>query len=214
MILEDVIKQFGLNQKHNSVMMALLELGCQPVSIISRKCGLNRSSTYFLLNDLVEKGLVELIVRSGIRYFASKSLESIHANFKKLGTEIDRAALIFEKEIPAIKMRFNPYMPKYKVISYEGPENVKQIFMEMNRFNGKIYAVQNKDLWKKSVLCQVVQGFGKNLVSVNVKNIQSEIYVYGSNTAMISYAPLSIFGVIMQSDEFAKTQKKLILQYQ
>lgn len=56
--LTEKLIQFGLTQKEAATYIALLKLSRTSASAVARESGINRSTTYVLLESLVKKGLV------------------------------------------------------------------------------------------------------------------------------------------------------------
>src|SRR3989344_5927610 len=57
MIVEN-LRQFGLNEKEISVYLSLISLGRSPVRLVAKEAKVNRGTTYDILKNLVELGLV------------------------------------------------------------------------------------------------------------------------------------------------------------
>ena len=55
------LQQIGLTEKEAKVYLAALELGEKAVQVIAQKAGVNRATTYFILESLIEKGLQRAI---------------------------------------------------------------------------------------------------------------------------------------------------------
>jgi len=56
MHLEEDLVSLGLKKTEAKVYLALLELGVGTVSVVAKKAGLNRTSTYDVIQPLVGKG--------------------------------------------------------------------------------------------------------------------------------------------------------------
>ena len=57
----DVLERVGLKGKEASVYLALLELGTASVESIAKKAGTKRPTTYLVLDDLQNRGLVSIV---------------------------------------------------------------------------------------------------------------------------------------------------------
>lgn len=69
--VKDFLSEYGFNEKQINIYLACLELGSSGVTEIARKAGNKRPGTYLILNDLVKKGLVDLMQeKDKTRYFA------------------------------------------------------------------------------------------------------------------------------------------------
>src|SRR3989344_4767744 len=71
--------EMGFSQKETQVYTALLGLGKGAVSEITRKAGINRTTGYDILNDLVQKGLVSVSGKEPKQEFIAESPDKILA---------------------------------------------------------------------------------------------------------------------------------------
>ena len=71
------LKNIGLTEKEAAIYLTLLELGPQAASVIARKVKLPRSSTFFQLDHLIEKGFAKKEIRSSVQYFSAISPEEM-----------------------------------------------------------------------------------------------------------------------------------------
>lgn len=55
----------------SKIYLELLRVGSQPVSVVARRIGLNRSSAYSVLNSLFSKGMVSSCMRGGTTFYTS-----------------------------------------------------------------------------------------------------------------------------------------------
>ena len=65
----DTLIKFGLSEKEASVYIALLELEVAVVQEIASAAGINRSSTYVVLEALQKRGLVNTNAGRGIKKY-------------------------------------------------------------------------------------------------------------------------------------------------
>lgn len=64
-----ILKQIGLAENEIEVYVTLLRLGSSPVAAIAAHSKLYRPYVYDTLNKLIEKGLVNFVLRQGKKYF-------------------------------------------------------------------------------------------------------------------------------------------------
>ena len=58
MDMKQALKTIGLSDKESAVYMALLQLGQATAYAVAVKSGLKKPTTYIILDELIEKGLV------------------------------------------------------------------------------------------------------------------------------------------------------------
>jgi sugar-specific transcriptional regulator TrmB len=82
-----VLEELGLEKKEAKVYLTLLELGQTNVYRIAQKSKINRSTVYYLLDNLKKAGLVEKILSGGKTYYSAEDprvLEDILERKKKI----------------------------------------------------------------------------------------------------------------------------------
>ena len=68
-MLIDVLKNLGLSDKESKIYLACIELGSSVVSNISKHAGVNRVTTYDILDKLIQKGFVNYLTKNKLKYF-------------------------------------------------------------------------------------------------------------------------------------------------
>jgi len=71
--INNILAQFGLNEKEISVYKSGLMLGQAPASLIGKKVNLARSSTKFLCDELVKKGLMTTCLQGNTTYYSAEA---------------------------------------------------------------------------------------------------------------------------------------------
>ncbi|MBI2617920.1 hypothetical protein HYW58_00460 [Candidatus Kaiserbacteria bacterium] len=79
MQIKEALQTIGLNDKQASVYIALLQLGQTSAYAIALKSGLKKSTTYVILDELVEKGLGYKIPRTKKQLYAAKLPREVFA---------------------------------------------------------------------------------------------------------------------------------------
>ena len=128
MNLETQLREAGLTGNEAKVYYQLLQLGSSPANLLAKEVGLDRSLTYSLLNNLLEKGLVKHVTKNSKRFFEATSPENLLNPIK-------------EKE--ALIQDLIPQLQKVKTLSktvssvsvYEGREGLKSMMKEFMKHN-------------------------------------------------------------------------------
>ena len=118
-MLLDRFKQLGLSEKESKVYLAALELGESTVQEIAKKAGINRTTAYFHIEDLIKKGLISSIEKKKKRYFYASNPENLL-----------RMIDLKEKEISDLKKDLNSLLPELKTIYNLAPHKPKVHFFE------------------------------------------------------------------------------------
>lgn len=134
MIVEN-LRQFGLNEKEISVYLSLISLGPSPVRLIASKAATNRGTTYDILKNLMDLGLVSYYKQysksSKKQYFVAepprKLLDAVEAkrrNFDSLKLEIGQA-------IPELESLYEKSGARPVVKYYEGTAGLRIILQDV-----------------------------------------------------------------------------------
>ncbi len=125
-MLEEILKKIGLNEKEAQVYLSLLELGSQPASVVGKKANINRSTTYLVLDSLIQRGYVNEHVRADVKYFAAADPQVIVQGLEQQEHTVNESRKELISLLPDFYSLTNPLSIKPKVRFYEGEEGVKR----------------------------------------------------------------------------------------
>ena len=117
----EVLEKIGLNQKQGAVYLALLELGTASVESIAKKAGTKRPTTYLVLDELQNRGLVGLVPRDKKTLYTAESPELILK-------EINRKEELVKRFMPNLLALYNARKEKPQVLMFEGKEGMRQVY--------------------------------------------------------------------------------------
>ena len=135
-LLQD-LQKIGLNEKEARVFLASLELGPSSVQQISKKASINRTTTYFILDSLIHKGLTSTYLKGKKTYFMAESPEVLGNLFDLQKKNIEEKQKKFETLMPELKALYNQLEGKPVVRFFEGKEGLKAISNEFLNSNEK-----------------------------------------------------------------------------
>jgi len=72
---ERSLEKIGLTGNESKIYLALLRHGTAKAGKISKRAGINRTTTYDALKRLLEKGLISYVVRENRKYFTATEIE-------------------------------------------------------------------------------------------------------------------------------------------
>lgn len=124
-MLQSILQKIGLSGKDAEVYLACLELGTQPASVIARKAGLKRPTTYLILENLVKQGLVSEYTGSNVKYFTSVPPEYLLSFVEKKRRELTSHQRELEEYLPQLQSLSNPYSLSPRVRFYEGMQGIE-----------------------------------------------------------------------------------------
>lgn len=135
MAINNELQTFGFSDKKTKVYLATMELGHAKAYDIAHKAGLERSTTYDILEKLVRDGLVSFYNKRGVRYYASE-------NPAKIKYRLEEQQKIFSQLLPKLQSIYNTHDVKPQVHYYEGLEGVKTVFLDtLTTQNKMLYGV-------------------------------------------------------------------------
>jgi HTH-type transcriptional regulator, sugar sensing transcriptional regulator len=131
-MIQNVLQNIGLNQKEIKVYLIALEIGTQPASVIGRKVALPRNTTRFLLDKLVDKGLIKKSTKANTQLYTPEEPKNLINLLER--QRVDSNASIDEKikqlnEFMAeLETRYHPESTKPKVTFYEGDDGLIKVY--------------------------------------------------------------------------------------
>lgn len=122
---KNILKEFGLNEQEIAAYLACLECGSCFASHIAKKAGLNRSSCYVVLDDLIKKGLINKSGAEKKFQFTAEKPERLFLLAKEKENKAKELAAKFSAILPELKSLYNKHdeLPKIKFI--EGQTGVR-----------------------------------------------------------------------------------------
>ncbi len=117
----DILQNVGLNEKEASVYMALLELGTATVHPIATKAGIKRPTTYLILEQLQQKGMVSIVPRATKALYTAESPE-------KILNDLYKKQELVKRFLPNMLAIYNAKTEKPQVLLFEGKEGVKEVY--------------------------------------------------------------------------------------
>lgn len=128
MIAEDLLYQFGLTPKQTLVYLAVLKIGATlPAKIAIETC-LNRSTTYVILRELAEKGLVMQSERKHKKTFTAVPPERLISLMEFRAKQYTQMADQARKLLPELKSMMNSGINTPRVQLFEGKKGIQSAY--------------------------------------------------------------------------------------
>ncbi|TSC62874.1 MAG: transcriptional regulator TrmB [Parcubacteria group bacterium Gr01-1014_48] len=119
MRVEESLASLGLNEKQAKVYVALLQLGRSSAYVIATKSGLKKPTTYVILDELIEKGLVLKVPRMRKQLYEAKSPEEFFAI-------AEERLVVAKKILPELMAMTKGEEAKVRSMFFEGIAGAKQ----------------------------------------------------------------------------------------
>lgn len=174
--MEQELRQAGLTGNEAKVYLNLLKTGQISGSGLAKKTGLDRSVTYNVLDNLIEKGLVSYVIKTGKKLFSAANPENLLAPLKEkedfIKTLIPKLNNI--QKIPEIKRN---------VEVYEGKEGLKSFTLDILRLDD----ASEIDIFNATgKIFNVLEFFGPRIIKASLKKTNLRIIAIheAKNTGM------------------------------
>ncbi|MBI4142642.1 helix-turn-helix domain-containing protein [Candidatus Uhrbacteria bacterium] len=139
-ILERELEKLGLSEKEAKVYLAALELGPHPVQDIARKAGVNRATTYVMIEALAKRGLVTSFERGKKRLFNAEAPDRLLSLIRVRERELEEQEREFSQVLPQLRAILAASGEQPRVRFFEGAEGLRAIREE-------ILATDAKEMW-------------------------------------------------------------------
>ena len=237
-MLEQELISIGLNEKEAKVYLSSLELGQSVVQEIARKAGVNRATGYFVIDALMQRGLMSSFHKGKKQFFIAADPERLIEILEQEKETLEKKKEGLKKVIPQLKSLNNKQQGRPLVRYYEGKEGVTAMVDEvLKAASGTVhmaYSVdavndvfEEKDVkrWRKirvdrNVQMKVIYTY-KDGELMNVPNsentkvpfdkfpITCDIAVYGNKVRIASLAN-RLVGIVIEDEEIAKSMEAIL----
>lgn len=135
------LEKLGLSDKEALVYLASLELGPSPVQIIARKAEVNRATTYVMIENLLQKGLMSTFEKGKKTMFTAEKPERLHRIVHHERAAVDEKEQVIKRLLPDLDAISDAAGERPKVMFYEGEEGLEA--MRETIFETKINAMED-----------------------------------------------------------------------
>ena len=227
-----VLTNLGLTDKEAKVYLSCTEIGTGVVSDIAHKAGINRVTTYDILEKLKARGMVSYYTKKKIKYFSSIAPENLLEEFEKrtndlrgalpkfktLTGEINHPRIRYFEGLEGIKAIYaDTLSSKSEILNYSNSYEIRkqwpnydQDYVE-KRTEKQIYlrGISPKDKAGEMVQAQDKSYFREmRLIPSDQFDFTNEINIYDDKVAIISFKD-ELIGMIIESIEIANSQRAI-----
>lgn len=148
-MLEQEIISIGLNEKEAKVYLSSLELGQSTVQSIAVKAGINRATTYFIIDGLMQRGLISSFHKGKKQYFIAADPERLVEILEREKENIENKKENLKKLLPQLRSLNNKQQGRPVVRYYDGKEGISSMVEEVFReAKGTVYMAYSADAVK------------------------------------------------------------------
>lgn len=231
-MLIDVLKNLGLTNKEAKIYLACTELGSTIVSQISKHAGVNRVTTYDILEKLIKKGFINYFTKNKIKYFSAVKPDTVYKVTKQKTEDLKKALPELKRlhgDTPHPRIRYfeglngiktiyhDTLTSKTQILNYANSEEIRTYWPQYdqeyvrNRAKKKIYLRGIAPLDKAGLKVQSEnKKYYRNirLIPRNKYDFSNEINIYDNKVSIISFNE-GLIGMIIESSEIADTQRTI-----
>lgn len=227
------IKKLGLSDKEAKVYIAALELGQALAAEIAAHSGINRATTYVILEELRKKGLVSTFLKGKKTYFAAeppaqlsslleveeKRIKESFTDLKKILPDLNKLyesrgdhpkARLFEGSKGIDSLREDILKTKTKFLYQILPMDVVKRSYSEKKFESekikKLYNIPSKSIYHTKEGRVFPRNSGKAEYKFLAEKFETEIIIYGKKIAFIN-AKKKPVGIIVDDSFISLTMK-------
>lgn len=231
MAIESTLKEFGMGDKAVKIYLALLKLGPASVRVLSFKTSINRGTTYDILKELMDKGVVSYYHKDKKQYFVAEDPDNLKIIIKRKKEDLDHVCRNIIDIIPQLKSLYNQGGERPVARFYEGYKGIRLILDDVlgggesyyvystesiRPYLYKYYPNFTEDRIKKKILVKVIaigkggkkRGLDERKWLTPKETAPTYTLIYHNKLGMISVDQTSNpVGVIIEDEGIYKTQK-------
>lgn len=178
-MLDIQLSQLGFTESEARIYIELLKIGSQPVSIVAKRVGFNRTSAYSVLKSLERKGVVSSYICGAMKIFSANDPNCLVAYLESKTRILDYYRTELLSIIPKFRSLSGLLSFRRPVVRYfEGIEGIKHVMYDALNASSYFYAYLSVDKWLDSNLNDFLLDYEKFRVfdkCVQLKAIVADI---------------------------------------
>lgn len=159
--ITDVLKLVDLDEKEIEIYTNLLRLKEATASKVATVSKIERTLAYYIIEKLINKGLVSYNLKNNVKYYSASNPEKIIDDLKYKEEEI-------KKIIPYLKNLQGEHIEEMKVEIYKGKEGMKAIINDMFKI-GKEFLVFGEQGQAMNNFPIIYKQYLKRLIKTGIK---------------------------------------------
>lgn len=231
-MFKEKLCQIGFTEKESIVYIELLTIGPQAASVISKRVGMNRSTTYSILKSLIKKGILSTSEKSGMQLFIANDPNCLIGYIDRKCRTFDYYREDFITMVPKIRDLGREYNFRKPIVQFfEGVEGGTHVLNDVLGSKGIIhsfipihkYLLSMRDLIVnnpriKAIVPELpeVREFFDGAKCAELlyvpsgqleKIFENQINIYDDKVAIIHWEKGEEYGVLIESAEVASLQR-------
>ncbi|WP_409524320.1 TrmB family transcriptional regulator [Nitrincola sp. MINF-07-Sa-05] len=128
---DQIFAQLGLDTRAVSIYRSLLSLGPSPIRTIAERSGVNRGTTYDLLKQMQQQGIVAYLPKGKRRYFSAREPEVLLQLAEERKVQLDQTISQLKTRIIPELHHLKPDFSAANVQFYEGDAGIEQVLRDI-----------------------------------------------------------------------------------
>ncbi|MBL4694484.1 hypothetical protein JKY72_03905 [Candidatus Gracilibacteria bacterium] len=151
MLLHEKLKQIGFTDNEAKIYIELLKIGPQGASILAKRAGLNRSTSYSIIKSLVKKGLICSYKSGNVKRYMANDPNVLVAYLDRQQRKFEYNRSQILTAIPYIRSIQSAFDFRKPVVSYfEGVRGVMHVMYDaLEEKDVVFYCYLSIDKWLK-----------------------------------------------------------------
>lgn len=180
-MIENILKDIGLTINETKVYLALLELGESKTGEILKKSGLTSGKIYEILSSLQKKGLVSMIIKSGVKYFSPANPNQLIYYLEEKKKDIKEKEMAFKEILPNLIDKINKIKEPVHIEIFIGYKGLRTAYYKEFDFAKKtstlyVFGVLQREKYPKKLYNFFVFNMKpkRDQLNIKIKKLLSE----------------------------------------
>lgn len=140
-MIEDALKNLGLNETQMNLYRLVLSLKEVPASILAKRLKIPRSTSKYSCEQLVQRGLLSRFQKNQTWFYTPYSPDSLHLLIDDEQRKLDRKRELLDAVLPELKALYLGDGSIKSLRFFEGEDAVIRMFMDVLDSEEEIYGV-------------------------------------------------------------------------
>tara|TARA_Y100000310_G_scaffold345315_2_gene463698 strand:- start:14879 stop:15628 length:750 start_codon:yes stop_codon:yes gene_type:complete len=136
-MIEPILKEIGLSDYEAKIYTALLELGESTTGEILKKAHLTSGKIYEILDSLQNKGLVSMIIKSGVKRFSPADPRRVLDYLEEKKGDIEEQKIDFQKILPELNKKIQKVKSPLNIEIFTGIKGLKTAYKKELNYHKK-----------------------------------------------------------------------------
>lgn len=233
MNIETTLKEFGFSEKAVKIYVTLLRVGHASVRSLSQFSGINRGTTYDILKELIERGVVSYYHKQKKQYFVASDPQTFKTAIKRAKEDFDKKCRNIIDIIPELQSLYESGDKKPVAQFFEGYRGVRLILEDVLSSTHEYYVYSagtirpilykeypnfSEDRIQKNIAVKVIaigaggeeRGLDERKWLTTDELAPTYTLLYANKMAIISITPSQEpIGIIVKDEGIYQTQKTI-----